>query len=226
MLHGYLRQATGSQIVIVGPFISDVDFKTAQTGLTINATDVKICKIGGTSVNKNSGGGTHRVNGNYALTFDAVDTSAVGEFFGSIAVSGALQVVFKCQVLEEVVYDKLFTSGAAGEGNQLDDIEAGVLALPTAEQTADEVATRPLTVGALTPAAADTIADAPVPEPTGTFLWGSATMRNIMGWVGKMHRDKVTQTGTQQQVYDAAGESVIASSNTTDDGTTTTRGGF
>ncbi len=114
MLSGYLRQATASQSREVGPFISDSDFKTVQTALTIASTDVKLSANGATPANKNSGGGTHRHNGMYALTFDATDTATVGELCGSISVSGALVVPFKFQVLEEVVFDALFAADAAG----------------------------------------------------------------------------------------------------------------
>ena len=226
MLSGYLRQSTAGQSVVVGPFISSTDGVTPLTSLTIANTDVKLMKSGGSAANKNSGGGTHRINASYALTFDATDTSAVGELAGSIAMAGALIVPFKYYVLEEVVFDKLFAVGATGEGSQLDDIQAAILAIPTAAQTADEMETRSMTVGALTPAAADVMLDQPILEPVGVFLWSNATLRTITAWMGKMHRDKVTQSTTEQNVYDAEGTTVIATSATTDDGTTTTRGGF
>lgn len=111
---GYLKQSTASQSRMVGPFVDDTDFKTVETGLTIANTDVKLSKNGAAGVNKNSGGGTHRNNGMYSLTFDATDTGTVGELEGSILVSGALVVVFKFVVLEEVVYDALFAASAPG----------------------------------------------------------------------------------------------------------------
>ncbi len=111
----YLKQSTASQTRIVGPFVDDTDFKTAETGLTIANTDVKLSKNGGTSSNKNSGGGTHIANGDYAFTFDAVDTNTVGELSVSISVSGALICKAKFVVLEEAVYDGLFASGADGK---------------------------------------------------------------------------------------------------------------
>jgi hypothetical protein len=110
----YLKQSTAAQIRSVGPFVDDTDFKTAETGLTVANTDIKLSKNGASGVNKNSGGGTHTNNGMYSLTFDATDTSAVGELEGSISVSGALIVVFKFVVLEEAVYDGFF--GASAEG--------------------------------------------------------------------------------------------------------------
>lgn len=113
-MFGFLKQSTASQSRLVGPFVDDTDFKTLETALTIANTDVKLSKNGGTSVNKNSGGGTHIANGMYALTFDATDTNTVGELAGSISVAGALVVVFKFWVLEEAIYDALLGASAAG----------------------------------------------------------------------------------------------------------------
>ncbi len=110
----YLRQSTASQSRMVGPFLDDSDFKTVETGLTIANTDVKLSKNGAAGVDKNSGGGTHRNNGMYSLTFDATDSDTVGELDGSILVSGALVVPFKAWVFEEGVYDALFANLAPG----------------------------------------------------------------------------------------------------------------
>lgn len=115
-MHGYLRQSTASQARVIGPFVDDTDFKALETGLTINASDVKLSKNGAASVNKNSGGGTHIVNGNYALTFDATDTNTVGEMYVSVSVTGALVVVAKFIVLEEAIYDALYAAGSTGFG--------------------------------------------------------------------------------------------------------------
>ena len=118
-MFGFLKQSTASQSRLVGPFVDDTDFKTLETGLTINNTDVELSKNGGVTADKNSGGGTHRANGMYSLTFDATDTNTVGELAGSISVSGALIVTFKFWVLEEAIYDSLFGASAAGfDSNQ------------------------------------------------------------------------------------------------------------
>lgn len=111
---GYLKQSTASQSRMIGPFVDDTDFKTAETGLTIANTDIKLSKNGAAGVNKNFGGGTHRNNGMYSVTFDATDTDTVGELEGSVNVAGALIVPFKFVVLEEAVYDALFAASANG----------------------------------------------------------------------------------------------------------------
>jgi hypothetical protein len=114
-MDGFLRQATASQSRSIGPFIDDTDFKTPETGLTIANTDIKLVINGAASVNKNSGGGTHRVNGEYSITFNATDTATVGEMDVSVLMSGALLVWHKFVVLEEAVYDAMFAASATGD---------------------------------------------------------------------------------------------------------------
>src|SRR5688572_10971718 len=113
-MDGFLKQSTAAQTRWIGPFVDDTDFKTAETGLTIANTDIKVSKNGGASASKNSGGGTHDVNGYYAVTWDATDTATVGELSFSVKVAGALQVFGSYTVLEEAVYDALFAASALG----------------------------------------------------------------------------------------------------------------
>jgi len=110
-----LKQSTASQDIVIGAFIDDTDFKTAETGLTIANTDIKLMKDGATSVDKNSGGGTHRINGFYSITLDATDTDTIGQLMISVKVAGALPVWLECQVLEETVFDLFYGSGADGK---------------------------------------------------------------------------------------------------------------
>ena len=111
---GFLKQSTAAQSRAIGPFVDSTDYQTAETGLTIANTDIKLVVNGGASANKNSGGGTHRVNGIYGITFDATDTATVGEIEISVVVAGALPVFDKFFVLEETVYDALFNASAPG----------------------------------------------------------------------------------------------------------------
>lgn len=110
----FLRKATASQSRSIGPFVDDTDFKTAETALTIANTDIKLMSNGGASANKNSGGGTHRANGFYGVTFDATDTATVGELTVSVVATGALPVFATFFVLEAAVYDALFAASALG----------------------------------------------------------------------------------------------------------------
>ncbi len=113
-MSSFLKQATASQARAIGPFVDDTDFKTPETALSIANTDIKLVVNGGASANKNSGGGTHRVNGVYGITFDATDTATVGELEVSVVVAGALPVFTKFTVVEEAVYDALFAASAPG----------------------------------------------------------------------------------------------------------------
>lgn len=110
----YLRQSTASQSVLIGPFVDDTDGTTAETGLTIANTDIRLSANGGNIVAKNSGGGTHDELGYYTITLDATDTATVGRLQLVCKMSGALVVEHSFQVVEEEVYDMLFASSAAG----------------------------------------------------------------------------------------------------------------
>lgn len=111
----YLRQSTASQEVLLGPFVDSTDGVTAETGLTIANTDIKLWKGGTTTeANKNSGGGTHIASGRYSAVLDATDTDTVGMLEVNIAVAGALPVRRQFYVLEEAVYDALFAGSSAG----------------------------------------------------------------------------------------------------------------
>ena len=109
----YLRQSTASQEVPLGHFVDDTDGKTAETGLTIANTDIKVWKTGATTLaNKNSGGATHISGGIYYAVLDATDTDTIGPLVLLIAVSGALAVRVECCVLDEAVFDVWFGTTA------------------------------------------------------------------------------------------------------------------
>lgn len=102
----YLKQSTASQEIVLGVFLDDTDGKTAETGLTIANTDIKIWKAGATTLaNKNSGGATHISNGIYYATLDATDTATLGSLIIYVQVSGALAVKQECVVLSANNYD-------------------------------------------------------------------------------------------------------------------------
>lgn|SRR5262245_5311793 len=108
----YLRQSTASQEVVLGPFVDSTDGVTAETGLSIANTDIKVWKAGATTLaNKNSGGGTHISGGIYSAVLDATDTDTLGSLKLFVAVSGALACVLECVVLSANVYDSLIGGG-------------------------------------------------------------------------------------------------------------------
>lgn len=109
-----LKQSAASQAVKFGPFVDDTDGKTAETGLTIANTDVKLSKNGATMASKNSGGCTHDAIGYYTCTLDATDTNTVGRLQAMISVAGALPVYQEFNVVEEAVYDAYYAASAPG----------------------------------------------------------------------------------------------------------------
>lgn len=127
----YLRQSTASQSVLIGPFVDDTDGTTAETGLTIANTDIRLSAAGGNIAAKNSGGGTHDELGFYTITLNATDTATVGRLQLACKMSGALVVYHEFQVLEEAVYDQLFAASAPGA--------ATVSALSTAQSDLDKI---------------------------------------------------------------------------------------
>ncbi|PQO35873.1 hypothetical protein DTL21_08020 [Bremerella cremea] len=124
---GYLRQSTADQSRMIGPFLDDVDGKTPETGLTIANTDIQIMANGAAAAVKNSGGATHRANGEYSITFNATDTANVGELLVSVVVAGALPVRAKFVVLEEAVFDALLAAGAAAKVDLIDQPNAAAI---------------------------------------------------------------------------------------------------
>lgn len=129
-----LRQSTASQEVPLGYFVDSTDGNTEETALTIANTDIKLWKMGATSLaNKNSGGATHMANGLYYCVLDATDTNTLGALVVFVHVSGALAVRVECEVLPAAVYDALiagtgyFQSNAvqiSGDGTAADNLEA------------------------------------------------------------------------------------------------------
>lgn len=111
----YLRQSTASQEVLLGPFVDATDGNTAETGLTIANTDIKIWVAGATTLaSKNSGGATHISNGNYYAVLDATDTATCGSGAIVVQVSGALAFRVNIMILEEAVFDALYTASSPG----------------------------------------------------------------------------------------------------------------
>ena len=110
----FLREATNKSVQI-GPFIDDTDFKTQETGLTINASDVVISKIAATFAAKNQASAcVHMAEGVYECALDATDTNTVGDLVVAVSVAGALPVRHDFRVVTKRVYDKYFSDTARG----------------------------------------------------------------------------------------------------------------
>lgn len=70
----------------------------------------------------------------------------------------------------------------------------------------------------------DDILDDPITEPSGVFAWGSATLRNIIAYIGAKASNRQTETATTYTLRNRANSADIATSTNSDDGTTTVKG--
>jgi len=108
----FIKQSTAYTFRF-GPFVDDTDGKTAETGLTIEDSHVRVSKAGGNFVDKNeSSNSAHDEAGFYVVVLDTTDTATVGELQIAAHISGALPVFKTFQVVEEAIYDALFAASA------------------------------------------------------------------------------------------------------------------
>ena len=185
----FLRQSTANQKISLGLFVDNSDGYTAETGLTIANTDIKIWKFGATSLaNKNSGGATHMTGGAYYAVLDATDTDTSGSMTIYVNVSGALPVQRDCVVLNAVVYDSMI---AATDSLQVEVTSAG---------------TDAITADAISSAAGNKIAD-----HTLRRAWSSAaasangdakSFRSLLGAVAKLV-NRLAISGTTLTIYES-----------------------
>ena len=108
----FIKQSTAYTFRF-GPFVDDTDGKTAETGLTIEDSHVRVSKAGANFIDKNeTTNAAHDEAGFYVVILDATDTNAVGELQIAAHISGALPVFKTFQVVEEAIYDALFAASA------------------------------------------------------------------------------------------------------------------
>lgn len=136
-----------------------------------------------------------------AIDADALATDAVTEIQSGLATAAALTTV---NSVVDAIQAK--TDNLPADPADASDIAAAFDALPTASEIADAVL------------------DEPITEPGGVFAWGSATLRNIVGWLGAFSRNKMLQTNTTSTLRNDADNADIATSTVGDDGSTFTRG--
>lgn len=70
----------------------------------------------------------------------------------------------------------------------------------------------------------DDILDDPLTEPSGVFSWASATLRNVLAYIGAKASNRQTETATTYVLRNRANTVDIATSTNSDDGTTTIKG--
>ena len=193
----YLREATSSQTISIGPFLDSTDQDTEENGLSISNTDILFRKAGTTTlVNMSSGGATIISNGVYSSTISSTDSSTRGRLELYVHMAGAMYVKQVYTVLPAETYDAMFTDGLNN--------------LSTAEVNAEVVDV--LNV--------DTFAElAAVPAATSSII-------DKLTWLFMLARNKITQTSTLQTITDDAGTTNVATSVVSDNGTTTTRNEF
>jgi len=157
-----LKQSTASQEIPLGYFVDSTDGNTEETALTIANTDIKLWKMGATTLaNKNSGGATHISNGVYYCVLDATDTDTLGALVVFVHVSGALSVRVECEVLAANVYDSMIAASDKLTVHA-DEITNGLItaaAIATGAIDADAIADNAIDAGAI---AADAITAAKI----------------------------------------------------------------
>jgi hypothetical protein len=163
--------------------LDDTDLKTPEVSLTINNTDIKLSKNGAAAVDKNSGGGTHIVNGNYAITLDATDTDTQGELHISVLVSGAVVVVAKFTVLTASVYDDLYGASAAA----FDDLSTEIAAVQSDTDNIQSRLPAILTSGTADSGSNTTMVDSARSE-ADTDYWKGSWIRFTSGDIGDQTR--------------------------------------
>ena len=91
-----LKQSTASQEVPLGVFVDETDGKTAETGLTIANTDIKLWKMGATSLaNKYSPGRTNAANVFTVSAIDSLDDFAKFSNYGNCSLLKHLLISLK-----------------------------------------------------------------------------------------------------------------------------------
>lgn len=162
----FLKQST-STTIILGPFVDSTDGVTAETGLTISQSDVRLSKNAGTYAQKNDTGScTHMENGNYSCALNTTDTNTLGRLRVSVAESGALPVWVDFLVLPANVYDSLLST---------DKLQVHAVEIDNGLITAAAIATGAIDADALATDAAAEIADAVWDEALSGHLTAGST---------------------------------------------------
>lgn len=106
----WLKQSTSVDVGI-GPFLDEIDGRTAETALTITQPDIRLKKNGGAWAQKAAAQTlSHEENGWYEVTLDATDTNTLGVLQLYVNETGALPVMMEFMVLPANVWDSLFGS--------------------------------------------------------------------------------------------------------------------
>jgi|TARA_Y100000310_G_scaffold127848_3_gene126990 hypothetical protein len=167
---GYPLLESTSVTIVLGPFVDDTDFKTAETGLTINATDVRISKNGGTFVAATSSSTVHGENGYYLCTLATGNVDTLGSLDINVNVAGALAVYDSFTVEVANQYNSKFTT------NLQQTNVTQYLGTNITESTAGRIATNNSTFwdnnDSLTTKTVDNVGSSIIVGPVETFSTG------------------------------------------------------
>ncbi len=107
---GYPLLQNTSVTVVLGPFVDDTDFKTPETALVINASDVRISKNGGSFAEATGSSTTHNENGYYLCTLAIANVDTLGSIDINVNVAGALSVYDSFTVESSDSYNAKYTT--------------------------------------------------------------------------------------------------------------------
>ena len=200
----FIKQST-AYTFRMGPFLDETDGKTAETGLTIEDSHIRVSKAGANFIDKNeTTNAAHDEAGFYVVILDTTDTNAVGELQIAIHMSGALPVFKTFQVVEEDIYAALFAASA--------DLITKVDAIDTVVDAVlvDTGTTLDGKINAI-----DTVVDAILVD-TGTTLEGK--IDTIDGIVDAILVDTGTTLDGKIDTIDGIVDSILVDTGTTLDG--------
>ena len=242
---GWLKQST-AVTVSMGTFVDSIDGNTEETGLTISQADIRLSKNGGAyAQTNNAAGATHQEKGMYGVPLDTTDTGTLGTLKVHIHETGALPVWDDFMVVPANVWDSLF--GADKLQVHADEITNGLITAAaiandaiTDAKVAADVTIASITgnvggnvtgsVGSLAAQAkADVNAEVVDALATDTYAEPSAppaataSLKDKIGWVGALARNKITQTEDTETLRNDADNANIGTAAVSDDGTTITR---
>ena len=179
-----------------------------------------------------AGSVTEKGNGQYHYAFTQAETNA--DMVGFLATAtGAVMVPMTIYPLDVDLFkadvSALATAASITNLNNLSSAQAqsaaaaALVAYDPPTKAELDAAAADVTVTGISSAAIDSILDEPITEPAGVFTWAGATLRNIIGWLGALNRNKLTQTSSVQTLRNDADNASIATADLSDDGTTSTR---
>jgi len=122
-----------------GPFLDESDGKTAETGLTIEDSHIRVSKAGGNFIDKaETSNSAHDEAGFYVVVLNGTDTNTVGELQIACHVSGALPVFKTFQVVETDIYAAIFADGATLAASVADILQDTATTIPASLTVIDD----------------------------------------------------------------------------------------